>query len=249
MQEEYYKKPWYKKIWIFYLALVVVLIIAVIFIARWQFGEYRAGLLSGEMTPEELLQKFFVEDDVSSVLVDEYFLDPTSKEVKALIGTAPYFGSQDAKAVIVSFEDFHCPYCQNTYPEIKKLLGYYGDQILFVFRQFPVLGDQKAAEASLCANDQGLFWLYHDHLFTYPDDLSVGALKDVAIAIGLDNQLFDVCLDSEKYTKKVQADILVGAAYGAAATPTFFINGFMISGEVKFEQFQQVIDFLLENVE
>lgn len=245
MEQEILKKPWYKKLWIYYLAVVVILIVAVIFVGRWQFGNYQEDLLSGEITPEELLEKFFV-DDGSDWQIEKYFFDPESVEVRALVGTAPYFGSTDAKVKIVAFEDFHCPHCQAEYSEIKKLINYYGDKILFVYRQFPVLGDPLASEASLCANDQGLFWPYHDYLYTHSEDLGSTALKSYAIQVGLDNQAFDVCLDSEKHRRRVEADMLVGVAYGATATPTFFINGFMIAGKIKFEEFQQVIDFLLE---
>ena len=80
----------------------------------------------------------------------------------------PGVGSVDAPITIVEFSDFECPFCRQTEPVLKQIQEEYGDQVRFVYRQFP-LNDihpraQKAAEASLCADEQGQFWNMHDAL-------------------------------------------------------------------------------------
>lgn len=77
-------------------------------------------------------------------------------------------GSKDAPITIVEFSDFECPYCARAFDTVQQLLKEYDKKIKFYYFQFPLSfhpNAQKAAEASLCAADQGKFWEYHDKLF------------------------------------------------------------------------------------
>ena len=78
-------------------------------------------------------------------------------------------GSKDAKVKIMEYTDFECPYCNRAFPTIEALLAKYGDKISLEYRSFPLpfhADAQKAAEAALCAGDQGKFWEMHDKMFT-----------------------------------------------------------------------------------
>lgn len=81
----------------------------------------------------------------------------------------PVLGPQEAKVTILEFSDFQCPYCLRGYQTMEQVLSTYKDQVRFVFKQYPLTQihqyAQKAAEASLCANDQGKFWEYYHKLF------------------------------------------------------------------------------------
>lgn len=253
MDKGQYYSPIYKRTWFLYLVITLVLLVTAIIIGRWQFLEYSAKVESGELTTEDFMEKFFLDDGKSNfnINIDEYFDDPDSDEVNAMIGSSPYFGSQTAKVKIIAFEDFYCTYCQSVYPDIKNIIGHYGDKILFVYKQFPVMGNNQAALASFCADEQGMFWPYHDYLFTHSDGLTVEDLKLYAIELGLESSKFDDCYDSGKYENKIKGDIAIGSTYGANSTPTFFINGFKLTGTPTYNQFKQIIDFLLDyyNVE
>lgn len=235
----------YKKTWFWYLAVSVLLLAAAAIIGGTQFVKYRNQLKSGEITKEEFLNKFFVETE-PNIDVEKYFKSPNSDEVKALVGSAPFLGSKDAKVKIVAFEDFYCPICQKEFLEIKKLTGHYGDRIMFVFRQFPAKGELNAARASFCADDLGLFWPFYDLVFVDPSDLSDEALANRAASLGVVEDDFLECLQSDKYDKKINADSATGTFYDVSGTPTFFINGLRVGGEVSFEQFQSIIDYLLD---
>jgi protein-disulfide isomerase len=163
----------------------------------------------------------------------------------------PSWGPEDAPVTIVEFSDFQCPYCARfvtqTYPQIKQQ---YEGKVRFVFRDFPLTqiheNAQNAAEAAGCANEQGKFWEYHDMLFTNQSALDVASLKSYASQLGLDSATFDQCLDSGKYAEEIQKDLQDGNQYGVQGTPSFFVNGLLVSGAQPFSVFQAVIDAALE---
>jgi protein-disulfide isomerase len=146
---------------------------------------------------------------------------------------------------IVEFSDFQCPFCSRLLPTMEQVKQKYGDKVRIVFRQYPLPmhpNAQKAAEASLCANEQGKFWEMHDAMFKNQQELAVDNLKSKAAALGLKAETFNQCLDSGKYAAQIQGDIKAGSAVGVSGTPAMFINGRFISGAVPLEQITSVID-------
>lgn len=93
--------------------------------------------------------------------------NPLAKEVdvKNMVDT----GAKNAKVTIVEFSDFECPFCIRAYPTVKQVLKEYKDDVKLYYKQFPLVqihpNALKAAEASLCAADQGKFWEFHDKIF------------------------------------------------------------------------------------
>jgi protein-disulfide isomerase len=121
----------------------------------------------------------------------------------------------------------------------------YAGKVRLVFRNFPLPFHSKApkaAEAGLCANEQGKFWEMHDQMFGNQQALSPDDLKASAKKLGLDSAKFDSCLDSSKYAAQVKKDAEAGKEAGVSGTPAFFINGRMISGAQPFEKFKEIID-------
>jgi protein-disulfide isomerase len=172
----------------------------------------------------------------------EYKLEPVRVEVAA---TGPSRGPANAPVTIVEFSDFQCPFCSRLTPTIKAVEDKYGDKVRVVFRQFPLnfhQNAQKAAEASLCAADQGKFWEMHDAMFADQNALTVDQLKAKAAQMGLKAADFNSCVDSGKHAATIQADIKDGSAAGVSGTPALFINGRFINGAVPLEQITTVID-------
>jgi protein-disulfide isomerase len=159
----------------------------------------------------------------------------------------PMLGLSDAPITIVEFSDYECPYCRRWHTDVyPSLLETYGDQIRFVYRDFPLesihANAKPAAEAANCAYEQGAFWEYHDKLFGMQLGLSSQAYQEYASQLELDEAAFQECIESGRYQEEVQSDFEFAANLGVRSTPTFFINGIAVVGAQPFEVFQEVIE-------
>jgi len=189
----------------------------------------------------EVRQKFF--DTLEAKYKADYHIDPIRVPVES--AGFPAMGPTSAPVTIVEFSDFQCPFCSRLKPEIEQVRAKYGDKVRIVFRQFPLAmhqNAQKAAQAALCANDQGKFWQMHDAMFNDQAGLAPEALKAKAKTLGLNSQTFDACLDSDKHAKEIQADMAAGQAAGVSGTPAMFVNGRFINGAVPVDDITKVVD-------
>ncbi|MDO8639981.1 MAG: DsbA family protein [Nitrosarchaeum sp.] len=170
-------------------------------------------------------------------------------------------GNPSAQITIVEFGDYQCHQCYNWFHNTKPtVFQNYVDtgKANFVFMDLAFLGrdSPKAAQASYCAEDQGKYWEYHNHLYTAQESqidngwANSERLKAFAFSLGLDMELFDSCLDSGKYTKRVQYNIAEAKKLGASGTPTFFIVGpdgqqQKLVGAQPYSVFKQVLDSMI----
>ncbi len=149
-------------------------------------------------------------------------------------GDAPVLGKPGAPVTLVEFSDFQCPFCRQFAPNMRQIEKNFGDKVQLVYRQYPIPSLHpfafKAAEASLCANEQGKFWELHDMMFGEQDKLTVMDLKEKARRLGMDQKKFDSCLDTGKYTERVQKDMQEGTRVGVTGTPAIFVNGVELPG-------------------
>jgi len=161
----------------------------------------------------------------------------------------PSFGNPDAKLVIVEFSDFQCPVCQAEFPIIREITNRYKDEILYIYRQYPVINEDSItlSHASLCAYEQNKFWQMHDKLFlSVNKDFSSDNLKNIARQSGLNIEQFDNCTQSEKYKNMLIEDFQDGSMLGISGTPTFFINGHKLAGNVSREAWEELLAKLLK---
>lgn len=172
-------------------------------------------------------------------------------------------GDPNAPVVVEVFEDFQCPACRNYSNTTEKSLvqsGYLEDGLVYyIFRQYPFIDDfasgnesDQAANASMCAAEQGLFWEYHDMLYLNWNGENQGAFSDkrlIAFAemLGLDMAAFKACFEENRYWPQIQEDLDLGKQRNVTGTPTVFVNGKVVTpGYVpSYEQLKQAIDAAL----
>jgi protein-disulfide isomerase len=121
----------------------------------------------------------------------------------------------------------------------------YDGKIRHVFKQLPLPMHSEAplaAEASLCAADQGKFWELHDWLFANRSNLSPETIGDQVAALGIDREAFETCLQAGTHRAQVEADSAEARSFGITGTPGFVINGRILGGAQPFEAFAAVID-------
>ncbi|MFB5610201.1 MAG: DsbA family protein [Nitrosopumilaceae archaeon] len=174
---------------------------------------------------------------------------------------SPILGNPDAPITIVEFGDYQCHQCynwfHNTKPSIVQNYIETGKaNLVFVDLAFLGRDSPKAAQATYCAEDQGKYWEYHDILYNSQENridngwANSERLKAFAFSLGLDMELFDSCLDSGKYSKRVSYNIDEARKHGANGTPTFFIidsegNKQKIGGAQPYSVFKNVIDSMI----
>ena len=179
--------------------------------------------------------------------VEVYIPKPRRPTFPVEVGNAPFAGDKDAKVVIVEYSDFQCPFCAKGADLLKKIKQKYGKKVKVAFKNFPLPFHnhaEQAAVASLCANEQSvdLFWKMHDEMFAHQDELDAEGLKKMAKKIGAKAEAFNACLDGKKHLDQVKADMEEGKKIGVKSTPTFFVNGQLISGAQPVEVFAEIID-------
>ncbi len=97
---------------------------------------------------------------------------PAPSIIAVSLDDDPAKGSPDAPVTIVEFSDFQCPFCsrffEQTLPQLEKNYIETG-KVRLVFKDFPLdnlhPNARPAHIAAECADEQGMFWQYHDVLF------------------------------------------------------------------------------------
>jgi protein-disulfide isomerase len=149
-------------------------------------------------------------------------------------------GPAVAAVTLVEYGDYECPYCGEAYPIVKEVQRRLGDQLRFVFRNFPLAEmhphAQHAAEAAEAAGAQEQFWPMHDALYEHQRALDDAHLRRQAAELGLDEGRFDRELSDHTYAGRVREDFLSGARSGVNGTPTFFINSRRHDGSYDLER-------------
>ncbi len=173
----------------------------------------------------------------------QILLDPPRATSNLAVGPAK--GPDQAPITIVEFTDFQCPFCAKVQPVLKQLDAMYPGKIRFAFRSLPISSHafaEPAAEAALCAGEQGRFWDMHDHLFERQDALTTQDLARYAHTIGLDQALFDSCRASDRPAKASREDQAAAAGMGINSTPTFFINGRLLTGAADYSTLSELVE-------
>jgi protein-disulfide isomerase len=162
---------------------------------------------------------------------------------------------------VVEYGDYQCPFCKKfAIEDYPKLIQDYISQgkVKLEFRQFPVIGssangyDQQgesfhAAEAALCAQDQGKFWQMHDLLYEnsvgeFKGSFTLDRLKRIAAMIpDMDQTAFNSCLANGTHTQDILTQASQATAAGVNSTPSFVVGDQKVAG-ADYNRLKGVID-------
>jgi len=186
------------------------------------------------------------------------FLQPKLNEAAEYdysLATMNAIGDPNAPVTLEVYSSFSCIHCKNFAVDTEhQVIDNYvkTGQVYYIYRSF---NDPRgpigiASQAAYCAGDQGKFWEMHDIIFANFSQAgySVKQLNAMAETIGLDSELFNTCLDSEKYVDTIYEDASLGRDAGITGTPSFTLNGVLaVEGNRDFAGMQLAIEAALAN--
>jgi protein-disulfide isomerase len=150
--------------------------------------------------------------------------------------------------------DFQCPYCRRfaleTFPTLEREYITTG-KVRWVFVNFPLStihpNAVAAAEVALCAAKQGAFWRVHDLLYTHQETWAPlkepgPFLATLADSAKISRKSLLTCLASPDTRTEIQSEAEGSERTGASSTPSFYIEGGLMSGAQPVEVFRRVLD-------
>lgn len=184
--------------------------------------------------------------------VEVYFKKPKS-DIQVDIASAPVSGPEKAPVTIVEFSDFQCPFCARAAETMGQIRDKYKGKVKFAYKHFPLSFHKEAmpaAEAAMCVYDQDKekFWKFHEAAFKgQKDGLAAANLEKWAKESGANVDKYKECVAANKYKEAIEKDLAYGETLGVRSTPTFFINGEIVSGALEYDKFAEIIDEAIED--
>jgi protein-disulfide isomerase len=147
-------------------------------------------------------------------------------------------GPPSARYSLVEYGNYTSVHCRHVLSAVNGLVRELGDDLCFVFRNFPQPSlhplSRPAAEAAEAAGLQGKFWLMHDRLFAHQDELSDKMIREIARGLPVEMEDFDRDRSSGAAARRVDEDLESAEEAGVGDTPTFFVNGRLHVGQYEF---------------
>ncbi|MFH0819062.1 MAG: thioredoxin domain-containing protein [Patescibacteria group bacterium] len=175
-------------------------------------------------------------------------LQTLGKNSKVFISDVdPYLGSSQAKAVVVVWSRFDNEQAKESADILKQISNEYGDKIVIIWKDFinPDNNNEigySAALAAHCANEQDLFWPYHDLLFDNYDHLDANTISELATTVNLDMNIFNECIDNQSTKAIVESNYYRGLSAGITNAPAVFVNDAMIDDALNIDTLKNAIN-------
>ena len=167
----------------------------------------------------------------------------------AVTGKDHIQGIKTAPLELVEYGDYQCPSCGESYLTLKNVQQQLGENLKFIFRNFPLAEHPDAFGAAMAAEAAALqnkFWEMHDLLYDNQLYLGRDYLLGYAENIGLNIDQFGEDLQSDALVAKIEADFQGGEQSGVTGTPNFYINGKKYEGDWEGDGLIQYLERLLQ---
>jgi protein-disulfide isomerase len=130
----------------------------------------------------------------------------------------------------IVYADFGCPYCAAAWARLREL------PLRLCFRHFPMASKHARAPALHAASEaaglQGSFWEMADSLYADRGHIDDPHLWQRAGRFDLDLDRFRSDCRSAAVHERIERDFVSGIRAGVAGTPTAFVGGRRLTGEL-----------------
>ena len=202
--------------------------------------ENKNALLDIVMAAEELKRKQVRQEQITKALRDP--LHP------ALQPGRPFLGSAQAPVTIVEYSDFLCSACAGGALTIKELLKKYPQKIRVVLKHFPSDGLAKKIAMyfeAIGRMDPKMAWKFQDLIFEHAKEVrkdKLAAVMQIIASLGLDQKKLAQEMARPDLALLIKDDLKEVKKFDINATPSFVINGVLISGAPPVFVFEEVIN-------
>lgn len=164
-------------------------------------------------------------------------------------------GDPNSPVTVIEVSDYACIHCRNfntggTADALEEQYVETGQVHWIVVPYSTNDATVPVAEAAFCAGEQDSFFEYHRAMFDQfgtDNAYTREGILSAARTAGVDVGEFESCMDSGNYSSVLQRNLAVAASAGVRATPTFFINGRLVEGNLPLGNFQQQIQEALQS--
>jgi protein-disulfide isomerase len=163
------------------------------------------------------------------------------REIIKLTGV-PMTGPADARVTVVEYSDMQCGFCKKRTADFDALVSKLGNELKIkrYVKSFPLTSIHpwafRSASAGRCFFDlQGAdsFFRWKSLVYAKQDGLSVAGVDAFAIDYAYANDLkdpdFRACYLQAKSNDKIHADLNEGWALRVRSTPSYYIDGVLVS--------------------
>lgn len=180
------------------------------------------------------------------------FAQAATVSQEALLKEGPlpdlWMGSKDAPVTIVEYASTTCSHCaafhNGTFKELKAKYIDTG-KVRFVLREFPLNPvDMAAYMLGRCSDDRrdAVVGLLFAQQQVWANDKPLAGLSQILRQTGMSQERFESCLkDQALYNKLTEARDIADKQFGVSSTPTFFVNGTRLIGNVSLAEMEKAI--------
>lgn len=217
--------------------------------------------VTGSMGGASQASTFFVSRNGENVIQGMSFdvnTNPFKSNIDAIkTAFAPSIGTSGAPVVVAIYSDFQCPHCREEAKMLRaNLIQTFSKEVRAYFRDFPIeqIHDwaKPAAMAGRCVyrEDQAKFWDYHDWVFEKQAEITLASFRSKLEGFLADKKIAAPgvlqCLDGKATAEDVNKSFAEGIAVGVNSTPTLFVNGRKLAGNLSWPQLKQIVEYEIE---
>ncbi|MCV0430042.1 thioredoxin domain-containing protein [Nitrosopumilus sp.] len=174
-----------------------------------------------------------------------------------LANGSPILGNPTAPVTLIEFGDYQCHFCNVFFHSTEdSILKNYVEtgKVKMIFKDYNIIGPDSvnASHGAHCAKDQGLFWEYHDILYTNWTGENNGwasseNLGRFAQEIGLDMDIWTECMLEGMHSQTILGSNEDAKSLELTGTPAFFVIGpdgktTRLFGAQPYETFEKVFE-------